>query len=58
MRCDRCDKQSYLIATNNDLELSFCRHHGIEHSPCLEEQGWQLSWDVDKLEALLPGALV
>lgn len=44
--------QSYCRVTKGDLELNFCRHHGIEYSPALEEQGWRFHWDTEGISVL------
>jgi hypothetical protein len=41
-RCDnsRCDAQSMVLATLGDFELTFCGHHGREHTILLMAQGF------------------
>jgi hypothetical protein len=58
MACDRCSKHSYLRATKGDLELDFCRHHGLEYSLLLEATGWDLDWDTEGIAHLTPGVKV
>lgn len=43
-RCDRCGFQAYYVATmehcEGEWEIKFCMHHGDEHTPTMELQGW------------------
>lgn len=53
-RCDRCGFQSYFVCINEfegieDVELTFCKHHGEEHTPVMELQGWTVFDFTDRL---------
>ena len=56
--CDKCGKHTYLRAVLGDNELNFCRHHGIEYGPALEDAGFVLHWDVEGIQHLVPGIKV
>lgn len=51
-RCDRCQAQSYMSATRDELELLFCAHHGRKYAVALEIDGWALAYDMVALERL------
>ena len=48
-RCDRCGFQAYFVAMRNGKELTFCGHHGKEHTPALAAGGWDVLDFTDRI---------
>lgn len=52
-RCDRCGSQALVSATKSSYELLFCLHHGKQHNPALELDGWTIAFDVVAIDRLV-----
>ena len=46
-RCDHCGAEAKAQATNRNLVLTFCGHHGRKHAEALTAQGFYLLWKED-----------
>jgi hypothetical protein len=49
-RCDKCGGAAYFLAVSKaKTELQFCSHHGLEYMPVLQDQGFKIDEQTERL---------